>query len=100
MTESKVKVHYCPMTAADHAAVIRLANEVHGDNYLNDESLADYAAKGTVGDVNLNWLAWLGDELIGIRLTFAPGTWRLMTNVRLRHGRYQPNIYVTSNVRQ
>ncbi|MEX1222764.1 MAG: GNAT family N-acetyltransferase [Idiomarina sp.] len=75
MTEPNEKVLYRPMTAADHAAVIRLANEVHGDNYLNEESLADYAAKGTVGDVNLNWLAWLGDELIGIRLTFAPGTW-------------------------
>jgi len=69
------KISYRPMTAADHAAVIRLANEVHGDNYLTEESLAEYAAKAERDGVNLNWLAYMGDQLAGIRLTFAPGTW-------------------------
>ena len=29
---------YREITAADMAAVIDLANEVHGDNYLNEDS--------------------------------------------------------------
>ena len=32
-------VTYREITAADSAAVVDLANRVHGDNYLNDASL-------------------------------------------------------------
>lgn len=64
-----------PITAADSAAVISLANEVHGDNYLNEESLAALLEAGTVGDINLSFLAKKGGELLGVRLTAAPGHW-------------------------
>ncbi|RTE86249.1 MULTISPECIES: GNAT family N-acetyltransferase [Gammaproteobacteria] len=65
-----------PMTAADETAVVKLANEVHGDNYLSPESFRDYLKKGTTQDGrNLNWLAFMDEELVGIRLTFAAGNW-------------------------
>ena len=66
---------YRQITAADSAAVIDLANEVHGDNYLNEDSFQQYLASGTVGDVQLNWIALQDDTPLGIRLTLAPGQW-------------------------
>ncbi|WP_417656415.1 GNAT family N-acetyltransferase [Pseudidiomarina aestuarii] len=68
-------VIYKELTAADHAAVLELGNQVHGENYLTPESLADYAQRGLVGSTNLNWLAFVDGKLAGIRLTFAPGNW-------------------------
>lgn len=68
-------VIYRTITAADSAAVIDLANEVHGDNYLNPESLNALLRGGTVGDVQLNWLAERDGEVLGVRLTLAPGQW-------------------------
>ncbi|CUS47309.1 MAG: hypothetical protein HLUCCO02_06870 [Idiomarinaceae bacterium HL-53] len=65
-----------PMTAADEAAVVTLANEVHGDNYLSPESFHDFLARGiTSNGRNLNWLAFENDDLVGVRLTFAAGQW-------------------------
>ena len=68
-------VIYRTITAADSAAVIDLANQVHGDNYLSEESLAALLAGGTVADVKLNWLAEHDGEVLGVRLTLAPGNW-------------------------
>ena len=66
---------YREITAADSAAVIDLANEVHGDNYLNADSLQGLLTGGTVGDVKLNWLAERDGKVLGVRLTLAPGQW-------------------------
>lgn len=66
---------YREITAADSAAVIDLANQVHGDNYLNESSLTDLLTGGTVGDIKLNWLAECDNRVLGIRLTLAPGHW-------------------------
>ncbi|MCC5855721.1 MAG: GNAT family N-acetyltransferase [Idiomarina sp.] len=68
------------MTAADEAAVIALANRVHGDNYLNSESFHDYLERGITADGrNLNWLAQADDKVVGLRLTFAAGQWPIDT---------------------
>lgn len=69
------QVVYRPMTAADQAAVLRVANEVHGDNYLTESLFHDYLARAQHGAINLNWLAFVDDELVGVRITFAPGHW-------------------------
>ncbi|RUO80355.1 GNAT family N-acetyltransferase [Idiomarina tyrosinivorans] len=71
------EVIYRPITAADSAAVIALGNQVHGDNYLTEESLADYLQRGQQQGVNLCWLAEVEGEVAGIRLTFAPGQWQI-----------------------
>lgn len=64
-----------PITAADSAAVIDLANRVHGDNYLNEASLTALLEGGTEGSVKLNYLAEHAGRIVGIRLTLAPGNW-------------------------
>lgn len=64
-----------PITAADKAAVIALANQVHGDNYLNSSSFDALLAGGTVNQVPLNWLAEDDHQVLGLRLTLAPGNW-------------------------
>lgn len=68
-------LHFRPMTAADFAAVIVLGNKVHGDNYLTETNVADYFARGQKNGRNLHWLAFADDQLVGLRLTFAPGCW-------------------------
>ena len=68
---------YREITAADSAAVIDLANQVHGDNYLNGDSLAALLEGGTVGDTKLNFLAEKEGEVVGVRLTLAPGNWSI-----------------------
>ncbi|MGM0525249.1 MAG: GNAT family N-acetyltransferase [Pseudomonadota bacterium] len=68
---------YREITAADSAAVIDLANSVHGDNYLNGDSLAALLEGGTVGDTKLNFLAEKEGEVVGVRLTLAPGNWSI-----------------------
>ena len=65
-------VIYRQITAADEAAVIDLANEVHGDNYLSPESFQHYLSAGTAEDVQLNWLAIKDGQMLGVRLTLAP----------------------------
>lgn len=66
---------YRQITAADEAAVIDLANEVHGENYLTSQTFQHYLAAGTVGDVQLSWLATQNEKILGIRLTLAPQQW-------------------------
>ncbi len=66
---------YREITAADMAAVIDLANEVHGDNYLNEDSFQQYLAGGTAGNLQLNWIALRGETPLGVRITLAPGQW-------------------------
>lgn len=75
MAETTPRLHFRPMTAADFAAVIVLANKVHGDNYLTESNLSDYFARGLKQGRNLHWLAFANNQLVGLRLTFAPGNW-------------------------
>lgn len=70
-------VSYRPMTAADSAAVIDLANRIHGDNYLDPDSFQQYLVAGSSADAQLNWVAFRDEELVGLRLTSAPGKWRI-----------------------
>lgn len=74
---SKPCLHFRPMTAADFAAVIVLGNKVHGDNYLTESNLQDYFASGQQNGRNLHWLAFADGQLVGLRLTFAPGNWTI-----------------------
>ncbi|RUO78481.1 GNAT family N-acetyltransferase [Pseudidiomarina taiwanensis] len=75
-----MEITYKELTAADHAAVIELGNRVHGDNYLTEANLQDYAARGLYKGVNLSWLAFVDGKLAGIRLTFAPSQWDTETD--------------------
>lgn len=70
------QLRFRQMEMADFPHVMALGNKVHGENYLTDDNLPDYFARGQTDDGrNLHWLAFADDVLVGIRLTFAPGKW-------------------------
>jgi len=63
--------------------VIKLANEIHGDGYLNEKSIADWVNRGISNKINCAYVALLDDnstpnnkQLIGFRITFAAEHWR------------------------
>lgn len=88
---------YREITAADMAAVIDLANEVHGDNYLNEDSFQQYLIAGTVGDVQLNWIALRSRDPLGVRITTAPGQWPIDDFAPQTHGQFRPISCATLN---
>lgn len=63
----------------DHYSdLISLANQVHGDNYLDTASLQSMHLQGIKHGLNASFVAV--DEtatLVGYRLSFAPGQWQL-----------------------
>tara|TARA_R110001583_G_scaffold46459_3_gene145708 strand:- start:3015 stop:3617 length:603 start_codon:yes stop_codon:yes gene_type:complete len=83
------KVTYEKLTPKYFKQVIKLANEVHGDGYLNDKSMVDWASRGISTDIsktsyNCGYVALLNDKsnaadegrLIGFRITFAAEHWQ------------------------
>lgn len=57
--------------------VIELGNLVHGDNYLNLDSIKVMHQLGIRDGLNAGFVAYIGDKLVGFRLTYAPGNWPL-----------------------
>jgi ribosomal protein S18 acetylase RimI-like enzyme len=81
-------VSYEKLTPKYFKQVIHLANEVHGDGYLNEESIADWTSRGISKSENCCYVAlWNSDtspkqtepdkKLIGFRITFAPEHWNI-----------------------
>ncbi len=70
---------YKPLTAKYFPAVIALGNKVHGKGYLTSETIELWVSKGITfhGDqkINSSFVALLGDELIGFRITYAAKKW-------------------------
>lgn len=78
MTAYPPQLRFRQMEQDDLPSVMALGNKVHGDNYLTEENLPDYFARGhSLDGRNLHWLCFADDILIGIRITFAPGQWEI-----------------------
>ena len=67
--------NYREIQPKDFNAVIKLANTVHGDGYLDFEKMNNYYQQGIVDDINASFVVYDGDKLIGFRLTFAANNW-------------------------
>ena len=65
------------LTSDHFAAVVKLANQIHGDNYLDSVSLAQMQQQGIKQGINASFIA-LDEEqqLVGYRLSFAAGQWQ------------------------
>jgi len=63
------------LSPQDFNAVIELGNTVHGMGYLDSHSIALLYKKGIKSGINANFVAYQDGELIGFRLTYAPGHW-------------------------
>ncbi len=66
-----------PLTPEYFTQVIALGNLVHGDNYLDKNSLTEIYHKGIKNGVNAHFIALDNKELLGFRLTYAPGNWKI-----------------------
>ncbi len=79
------KVIYEKLTPKYFKQVIKLANDVHGDGYLNGDSIAAWTARGISNNNNCGYVALLdcgsdekaANKLIGFRITFAAEHWQV-----------------------
>jgi len=74
-------ITYKPLTKADFEAVVTLANHVHGDGYLTQDSLKSWYQKGLLVTnhemINASIVAYDQNKLIGFRITYAPQQWHI-----------------------
>ncbi|MBU2068849.1 MAG: GNAT family N-acetyltransferase [Gammaproteobacteria bacterium] len=67
-----------PLSENDFSAVISLANQVHGDNYLDTDRLQQMYQQGIKQQLNASFVAVdTSGAVVGYRLSFAPGQWQL-----------------------
>jgi len=71
------EVSYQTLVPKYFRQVIKLANEVHGDGYLTDESIADWTSRGISADINCGYVALLNNQVIGFRITFSAQNWQI-----------------------
>lgn len=90
MSKMTKNVTYEKLTPKYFKQVIKLANEVHGDGYLDEQSMADWATRGMDKTANTcSYVALLDNgttlqtepltdeqQLIGFRITFTPEHWQ------------------------
>jgi len=69
-------VSYKKLTPKYFKQVIQLANEVHGDGYLNDKSIAAWTARGISNEINCGYVALKNEQLIGFRITYTAEHWQ------------------------
>lgn len=60
----------------DFAAVIKLGEKVHGAGYMDLVELSTVYRKGIKNNINASFVALENNQLIGFRLTYAPGQWQ------------------------
>ncbi|MEE2023635.1 MULTISPECIES: GNAT family N-acetyltransferase [Alkalimonas] len=65
-----------PYKALDAPALLTLANQVHGDGYLNTTKLQHYIQCGLAAGLNASFVAYHEAQLVGYRLSFAAGQWQ------------------------
>ncbi|WP_259649555.1 GNAT family N-acetyltransferase [Shewanella sp. MBTL60-007] len=64
-----------PLATKHFDAVIALGNQVHGDGYLDEKSLAHIVNLGHKNGINSCFVAIDKQHLLGFRLCYAPGQW-------------------------
>jgi hypothetical protein len=78
------EVIYRKLTPEYYKQAIELGNTVHGDGYLNEQNIADWASRGILNNINSSYVALINDcsnvmspvILIGFRITFAAQNWQ------------------------
>ena len=64
-----------PLLESDLEKVQQFTDRWIGKDYYGHSELKDALEKGRRGDINASFLARSGEEVVGVRLTYAPGTW-------------------------
>jgi GNAT superfamily N-acetyltransferase len=68
---------YRPIEVHDFQQVDSLGTLVHGDGYLDENSLERWVNKGIKDDINASFVAFENNELVGFRLTFSINQWHV-----------------------
>jgi ribosomal protein S18 acetylase RimI-like enzyme len=71
------KIQYQSLGPQHFQPLLALGNKVHGDNYLDIEQLQGIYQKSQLNNINASWVALSGEQLVGFRLTLAPGSWQV-----------------------
>ncbi len=66
-----------PFDTSHFDDVIKLGNDVHGDNYLCHDSLKVMLKQGIKDGINASLVGYIGDTLVGFRITWAAGNWTI-----------------------
>ncbi len=74
---NKEDIAYKPLSAADFASIITLANHVHGAGYLNLELLRQWFNRGLLANVNASYVAYHQQKLVGFRISYSPKSWTI-----------------------
>ena len=77
MTNNKNTIRYLPLTSVYFSQVIILANQVHGEGYLDDEKIKQWTNKGIVNAINCSFVALLDNKLVGFRSTYSANQWSI-----------------------
>ena len=67
--------HLRPMEEKDLGLVRNFADKWIGQDYFEEKELRRYFSYSLVADQSCSYVAFKDEELVGIRLTFAPGNW-------------------------
>jgi ribosomal protein S18 acetylase RimI-like enzyme len=70
-------IQYHPLSPEHFERLLALANYVHGDNYLDLESIQTLYRKSFSSGINASFVALIDDKLIGFRLTIAAQHWKV-----------------------
>lgn len=65
------------LNSNDFANIIELGNNVHGDGYLDLETIQQMFEKSQKDGSNCSFVMYDGDTLVGFRISYAPGNWEL-----------------------
>ncbi|NQZ26065.1 MAG: GNAT family N-acetyltransferase [Colwellia sp.] len=77
MTNNQDTIRYLPLTSVYFSQVIILANQVHGEGYLDDEKIKQWTNKGIVNAINCSFVALLDNKLVGFRSTYSANQWSI-----------------------
>ena len=77
MINKAANIKYLPLTQAYFSQVVTLANQVHGDGYLDHEKLEQWTLKGIVKNINCSFVAILDEQVIGFRSTYSANQWSI-----------------------
>ncbi|MBU2893097.1 GNAT family N-acetyltransferase [Colwellia sp. D2M02] len=71
------QINYQVLTSQYFAEVIQLANKVHGDGYLNNETLISWVNTGITDNINTSFVALHNRKVVGFRITFSADNWHI-----------------------
>lgn len=69
-------IQYRQLHSQDYSALLQLANQVHGEGYLDLHALTAYHQMGISAGVDASFVAYADQQLVGFRLCWAAGQWQ------------------------